>query len=352
MNILPEWAPHIHPMIVHFPIALLMVGAGLDFVGLLLKKSKQLRFSAVLIYGLGAVGAIASFFTGRDAGDSVLLSAEANPLLTDHADWALNLVWFFSLYSLCRLIELWRNKTPKAVIWWPLALLGAGGLFLVYETAEHGAQLVYEQGVGVVAVSNSLPDTPQIVVAAEDDLTIEPGKGWFWKPISPSHWDEQLSWRAGQKEDVTASLVATEGARDVLALETNGTPLFLAIDEPLQNVQIDLRINLDDFDGDMTVVHNALDAQNYMFMKLANGYMQQGNQQGSETTVHDERPYEAKGWQQLRIVADRTHFRAYSGQNMVTHGHGTAPAAGSIGLHFDGVGVVLLDYLQAQKIEH
>ncbi len=350
MNIIPEWAPHVHPMLVHFPIALLIAAASIDILGLLLKKNERLRFTAVVLYIMGTLGALASFFTGQAAADAVFLPAAANPVLTEHADWATRLVWFFGVYAVVRIFELWRNKQPKAALWWPLALLGVGGLFLVFQTGERGGQMVFEHGVGVLAARQDVAPAP--MVSGDSALMVEPGKSWIWKPTSPSHWDEQLSWRAGQKEDITASLVATEGARDVLALETNGAPLFLAIDEPLQNVQIDLRINLDDFEGDMAVVHNALDAQNYMFMKLANGYMQQGSQQGSETTVHDERPYEAKGWQQLRIVADRTHFRAYSGENMVTHGHGSAPAAGSIGLRFDGAGVVLLDYLQAQTIEH
>lgn len=58
----------------------------------------------------------------------------------------------------------------------------------------------------------------------------------------------------------------------------------------------------------------------------------------------------AAGRQQLRSVADRTHFRAYSGQQMITHG--AAPEAGAIGFCFAGTGVVLLDNIQAQTITH
>ena len=146
--------------------------------------------------------------------------------------------------------------------------------------------------------------------------------------------------------------LATEEAGDVLALETNGNPVLLIIEEPLQNVQIDLRINLDDFDGAVSVVHNFQDAENYMFMKLAKGKMQQGTQQGGTTTVHDEKPFEAQGWQQLRVVADRTHFRAYGAQRMVTHGHGAAAQEGTIGFRLEGAGTVLLDNIHAQMIAH
>ncbi len=352
MDLIPEWAPHVHPLIVHFPIALLIAAAGLDLSGLVFGKNERLRFSAVIVYVLGALGALASFFTGRDAGDSVVLSAEANPLLTDHADWALWLVWFFGIYALIRIADLWRNSSSKDAIWWALALLGFGGLFLVYETAEHGAQLVYEQGVGVLAAAEQQSVVAPVVLSTENALSIEAGKAWFWKPTSPTRWDEEISWIDGGKGALAVSLIGSEEHGDVLALEAKGDSVFFVIDEPLQNVQIDLGINLDEFTGELSVVHNLLDAQNYMYMKLKGGMMQQGSVENGTTTVHDEKAYSQDGWQQLRVVADRTHFRAYGGQQMVTHGHGTAPAAGAIGIHLNGSGIVLLDVIQVQTIQH
>ena len=350
MNIIPEWAPHVHPMLVHFPIALLFVAAGLDVLALLLKRNERLRFSAVVIYVLGALSALASFFTGRKAADAVLLPAAANPLLTEHADWATRLVWFFSIYALIRIADLWRNKQAKAAFAWPLALIGVGGLFLVYQTGERGGQMVFEHGVGVLAVKED--PAPTLVITGESALSVEAGKGWFWKPVSPSRWDEQLSWLQGDTAVVTASLVGTREHSDVLALDMKGDPVLVIIENPLQNVQIDLAINLDDFDGELTVVHNLQDVQNYMLMKMESGRMQQGSLKDGVATVHDDKPFDADGWQQLRVVADRTHFRAYSGQRMITHGHGTAPKAGAIGLRIDGTGVVLVDHIQAQSIEH
>ena len=33
MNLVPAWAPNIHPLLVHFPIALLYAAAAVDLVG-------------------------------------------------------------------------------------------------------------------------------------------------------------------------------------------------------------------------------------------------------------------------------------------------------------------------------
>ncbi len=139
-------------MLVHFPIALLCAAVLLDLVAILARKQPGLRIGAVIVYVLGAVGALASYLTGKSAGDSFLLSGAVNTALTDHADWGTATMWFFVIYALVRLGVLWWDREGKTAIWAPLLLIGAGGLFLVFETAEHGAQMVFRYGVGVQAM--------------------------------------------------------------------------------------------------------------------------------------------------------------------------------------------------------
>ena len=70
----------------------------------------------------------------------------------------------------------------------------------------------------------------------------------------------------------------------------------------------------------------------------------------AEMRRHKERI--AAGGQQLRIVIDRTHSRAYGGHQKATHGHGSAPEAGAIGFCFAATGVVLLENILAQTTTH
>ena len=49
MTFIPDWAPNVHPMLVHFPIALLCVAVLLDAVALAMRKQAGLRLAAVLI---------------------------------------------------------------------------------------------------------------------------------------------------------------------------------------------------------------------------------------------------------------------------------------------------------------
>ena len=63
----PDWAPNVHPLVVHFPVALLAVAAFVDAVALAVRRRHPwVRASAVGLYALGALGTAAAFLTGRE----------------------------------------------------------------------------------------------------------------------------------------------------------------------------------------------------------------------------------------------------------------------------------------------
>ena len=60
MWLLPEWAPNFHPLIVHFPIALLFLAGLVDLVGLVLRDKPFFTTSAASLYVLGGFAALAA----------------------------------------------------------------------------------------------------------------------------------------------------------------------------------------------------------------------------------------------------------------------------------------------------
>ena len=149
MNPIPDWAPNIHPLLVHFPIALLYAAIAVDLVGCACWCNKPLRQAATLLYLLGAVGAIAAYLTGHAASQTVWLPGMAEPVLKEHWDWAWRTVWFFPIVTVVRLVLLRPGKREPAVaLVVALALVGLVGIALLLETGDRGGRLVYQYRVG------------------------------------------------------------------------------------------------------------------------------------------------------------------------------------------------------------
>lgn len=148
MNLVPEWAPNIHPLLVHFPIALLIAAVGVDVIGWALGRHKPLRQAATLLYVLGTGTAIASYFTGRAASQAIWLPGMAHAVVGEHWDWAFRTVWFFGIVTAFRLVLLRPSRDPGPAIVATLALAGLLGIGLLIETGDRGGRLVYQHGVG------------------------------------------------------------------------------------------------------------------------------------------------------------------------------------------------------------
>lgn len=150
INLLPGWAPNVHPLIVHFPIGLLLTAAVVDTVAWLLRCNQPLRSVATGLYVTGTLTLLAAYFTGRAAAETVWLPGMAHAAVKEHWDMAFRAVWFFGVLTVIRTIVLWRFPTPR----WPavaaLAMAGALGVGLIAETGDRGGRLVYEHAVGIV----------------------------------------------------------------------------------------------------------------------------------------------------------------------------------------------------------
>lgn len=150
MSLMPAWAPNVHPLLVHFPIALLVTAAVLDLVGCLLRRNRRLRDGATLLYVVGTLSALAAYLSGRSASQTIWLPGMAHAVVADHWTWAWRVVWFFGIVTALRLGLLRSTRRePAAAVVVAFALSGLVGIGLLRETSERGAQLVYQQRVGV-----------------------------------------------------------------------------------------------------------------------------------------------------------------------------------------------------------
>lgn len=146
---IPTWAPNIHPMLVHFPIVLLVAAVGTDLLALFLKRQTWLRPMATSLYVTGAVAAGVAYATGLRAAAEVFVPGMAHPIVAEHRTWALAATVGAGAMAATRLAL--QRTSRKTHVHIGLVLAGLVLLLLVQQTAERGARLVYEQGVGVIA---------------------------------------------------------------------------------------------------------------------------------------------------------------------------------------------------------
>jgi uncharacterized membrane protein len=147
---LPDWAPNLHPLLVHFPIAWLIAALVVDLVALVLPGATWAETTAASLYPAGALSAIAAYLSGREAAAAVLIPGMAHVIVQDHWNWALATTIYFTALATVRLAMAVRRRRPRFWVRAGVVAAGLSGMLLLFHTSEQGARLVYEHGVGVI----------------------------------------------------------------------------------------------------------------------------------------------------------------------------------------------------------
>ncbi len=146
--LLPDWAPNIHPLVIHFPIVLWITAVLFEVCSFFLVKRGLLKI-ALSNYVLATISALAAFLSGKQAVDLVSIPMQGELTAGTHSDWALYTLIFFMLYTTFRAFLFWKRWDNSKIVATILFLVGIAGVLLVTKTAELGGKLVYKYGVGV-----------------------------------------------------------------------------------------------------------------------------------------------------------------------------------------------------------
>ena len=135
----------VHPAIVHFAVAFIVVGASLEAYAYLRSHESLLRWAAPLLV-VGTVSLIAVIFSGYLAANSIEVDPAAMETLKSHErnGWIL-----LALVVLAQFWKAWHGGRIEGV----QRKLYAAWLLLIVVCALYGAllggELVYQWGVGV-----------------------------------------------------------------------------------------------------------------------------------------------------------------------------------------------------------
>jgi uncharacterized membrane protein len=143
LSFLDPLRPLLHPILVHFPIALLCVSVALDITGYFLGVIHLTRAGFYLLV-LGVAGAGVAALAGPD---HAIGSAAADALLIAHQNFALLTVALGVSLLLVRFFAADGIVAPWALLYLVVSLALLGVLAL---TGYYGGELTYHQGAGVV----------------------------------------------------------------------------------------------------------------------------------------------------------------------------------------------------------
>jgi rubrerythrin/uncharacterized membrane protein len=150
---------HFHPMLVHFPIALIMIGFFADVLSLFFNK-KEPCLSKVGFFMMicGTLGAFAAYFTGEFF--TVDFSGAAGELKERHEVFAKITMFVMLAASLIRIYIVWKKK-EKGWMKWLVFILFFIATATVGYTGLLGGTLVYNNMVGLQD-NSSTQDTTKI----------------------------------------------------------------------------------------------------------------------------------------------------------------------------------------------
>ncbi len=353
--------PNLHPVLVHFPIALLPVAVlfdlasfwrGLDWVGR----------AATILYAAAALGAGAAYRAGEQAADSLpLLPPDLQRLVNEHSDSGLYTLWVMGVLAALRIaLELWdRDRARKAlrVLFLVAALAGTG---LLYRTADLGGGLVYRHGVAVagresraagersaagVTEATGEPPAQAVAAPAVSRLVTTDDGGLEWRPLARDReaLGSVLQPAAGSDLGAVAWLEPA-GDTSGLHLAVDGEAL-LVLPGTFGDVQVEAELGLADFEGTVGVAHHvrSADRAGLFTLRLPAKEFALASMDGEVLRELDRKIGDVPAQTaRLTVSAIGRHLKGLVGDTTVVHGHEPALPAGACGLLLRGEGTIRL----------
>ncbi len=153
---IPSWQA-IHPLIVHFPIALLLIAPLFIVIGAVRKPERSFPFLlvALILMALGTVSAFLAVWSGEAAGAIAESAPRVKAVLERHAELAENTEVAFSALTFVfaailfvpRLLKREPVRTMSMALPLIFLILYATGAISLANAAHEGGRLVHELGM-------------------------------------------------------------------------------------------------------------------------------------------------------------------------------------------------------------
>jgi len=149
----------LHPAVIHFPIALILLGSLLAVLAAVFRRGHLPWLTAAVLVA-GALGATAAAYTGGKQAEMVGdISDRADALLDEHGEWGEQTRNIAAVAAFLALVSAALTRFPKTARGMAVAtvVVAAAAAYAVTRTGHYGGQLVYKHGVGINAAAGNNP---------------------------------------------------------------------------------------------------------------------------------------------------------------------------------------------------
>lgn len=152
---IPSWDA-LHPLIIHFPIGLLLVAPMLIVLSLFMKKNgHSFAMAALVVMVLGTAATFVAVSTGEAAGELAERTPAVSKVLEHHEELAETTRVIFTVLTLVyavilfgpKLLRKELDRVPMATLTLVFLLFYMAGSVVLTNTAHNGGMLVHEYGV-------------------------------------------------------------------------------------------------------------------------------------------------------------------------------------------------------------
>lgn len=173
---IPTW-DGLHPLIVHFPIVLLLVAPLFVILGTLMPKSgRAMYLAALVLMVLGTISALVSYGTGEAAGKLAERAPQINAAIERHEELAETTRLLFSILTVIfagllfvpKFMKFEIGRKGQAIAAIVFLFFYASGVLVLINTAHQGGMLVHQYGVHALVAPDATNPPPARVEEKSD----------------------------------------------------------------------------------------------------------------------------------------------------------------------------------------
>lgn len=174
---IPSW-DGLHPIIIHFPIALLIIAPLIILIGIFTPKGgRAFLISAFILMLIGTIATFVAVSTGKAAGELAEHINNVDAVLEQHEELAETTRAVFAalttVFGVVIFAPMLLKKELERMVVIPLnlafLLFYGSGVLLLLNTAHQGGRLVHELGVRAVMSAQTGPGKNPVNSKRSDD---------------------------------------------------------------------------------------------------------------------------------------------------------------------------------------